>query len=180
MPDKELKVMQNYMLVPVFNTIILPGAEMSVTLPELSREEKDRLGAGGNRAVIVPLKNPLSRQQVTTDDFYGLGVLAEVTGMGMTAGGRVLHLRTLKKVNVLNPAMAQGVWASSCSEVDETADLTADEEKEALNELKSKTVEALKQLRGYRFNESNVEQISSVNEYGVVFGPYLIQDPAQK
>lgn len=52
MPDKELKVMQNYMLVPVFNTIILPGAEMSVTLPELSREEKARLGAGATGQLL--------------------------------------------------------------------------------------------------------------------------------
>lgn len=90
--------MQNYMLVPVFNTVVLPDVETAIVLPDLTEEEKNRLGAGGNRAVIVPLKSPVSRKQLSSDDFYGIGVLAEVTGIGMTAGGRVLHLRTLNKM----------------------------------------------------------------------------------
>ena len=90
--------MNTYMIIPVYDMVILPDVDYHVGTSDLSEEEKSRIKIDGNKALIVPLKEPTERTAITADSLYPMGVLADIVEIsaglshtiGVTSDGKIL------------------------------------------------------------------------------------------
>ncbi len=100
--------MDKYVIIPVFNTIILPNIELSIPV-SLDREVGERIRQTGNKVILMPLKNPVLQNQAEPKDYYPVGVIADVTRTAMTVSGRIFHLKTGSK-GILGDTGKNGEW----------------------------------------------------------------------
>ncbi len=83
--------MDKYVILPIFNTLLLPNAELSIPV-SMPSHFLSRIKENGNHLVLVPLNKLNSQLNATPEDYYPLGILAEVKQSAMTVSGQVMHL----------------------------------------------------------------------------------------
>ncbi len=100
--------MSQYVILPVFNTLILPNADLSipVTMP---KEFSDRIRETEQHVILVPLNKLNSQLSASPEDYYPLGILAEVKQTAMTVSGQVMHLHLGQK-GTLSGFVKQDSW----------------------------------------------------------------------
>ena len=64
------------MIIPVYDTVILPDVDYQLGISDLTDDEKSRIKIDNNRVLLMPLKESKERTSLTMEDFYGLGVEA--------------------------------------------------------------------------------------------------------
>ncbi len=165
------------MIVPVYNTMILPETEMTVAVQELSRAEQSGIKSG-SEVILLPLRRAVSGQKITEQDFYSLGVSFTVKDTVMTLNGWVLHGKSNGKVTVTE-AVHEDVWRATFAAADDVRDMSVEDERELVDHMKSDVTGVLKK-RGVQFAIVNLDSIDNVNEFADAFGMYLIQSPDDK
>ena len=90
------------MILAFYNTVLLPDVEYRLSLEEISEAEKSRVKIDDGHVVLMPLKEAKKREELTADDFYALGVEAEVLDISEGPMGTFLHARTRGKVRSLS------------------------------------------------------------------------------
>ena len=84
--------MKSYLVIPSYDTVILPDVDYQLGVEELNEDEKSRIKIDDNKVLIVPMKEAKGKMDLTMSDVYGLGVLADVLDINSTkVGYRVLE-----------------------------------------------------------------------------------------
>ncbi len=162
---------ESTMAVAVYNTVLLPDVEYRLSVHGLTDLERRRLESEkeDQHVVILPLKEPVEKEEMKPESFYELGVEAEVMEVLDTPSGTVLHTRTRSKVQVSDISIADGMIECSYTPVEELMDITYDGEQQLLEKMKKTTTEVASQIRGGEYAVSYIKQIHSINEFGASF-----------
>ena len=111
--------MSKLMIIPLFDTVILPDVDYQLNIEGLSEEEKSRIKIDGNRAILLPLREGREKNQIVSEDFYPLGVMMDVIQISKTAMGTVLQGHSREKVSVTGIATESGLLEGNATPVDE-------------------------------------------------------------
>ncbi len=161
--------MTRQMILPIRHAVLLPDVEYRLNIAGISDEERERLEADGNRAVLLGVRAEEDAEEIGIDDLNDLGVACEVLDISDGPMGLFLHAQAREKVHVSGISLAGGVFEGDTETVEEVMDVTFDGEKKLLEELKKVTIELSGKIRGGQYALEYIRKIDSVNEFAAVF-----------
>ena len=172
--------MKSYMIIPVYDMVILPDVEYQLGTADFSEEEKSRIKIDGNKALFVPLRAPVDRKDVTIDSFYPYGVLADNLEINETKLGTRVHAQTRSKVEIRDFSAVGNILEATFVTREEFSDITAKGEKKLLDALKKDTIELTKHIQGGELAINYIRQTNSINEFGAIFCQFFDMSPEEK
>lgn len=175
--------METRMVLPVYDAVLLPDVDMRLSADAVSEEERSRIKIDGGKIAIVPLKaekDPKERNALTGEDFYPLGVAAEVLEISNERFGVVMHVQTREKISISQVTANSGIVEAVCTPVDELMDVTEESEDKLLNSLKKQCTELAGNIRGGEYAIEYIKMIGSVNEFACAFLNFFDMSPEEK
>ena len=161
--------MANYMIIPTYDTVILPDVEYQLGTRRFSDEERSRIKIDGNRAILLPLKINHDKEDVSAEDFFQYGVLAEIVSINDVPGGSRIHVKARQKVSVLDITITESMIEGSYKTHEEIFDITREGEQDCLKRLKETATEIAGHLQGGQMAISFVRSCDSVAEFAAMF-----------
>lgn len=172
--------MKSYLVIPSYDTVILPDVDYQLGVEELNEDEKSRIKIDDNKVLIVPMKEAKGKMDLTMSDVYGLGVLADVLDINSTKVGYRVHARTREKVEITSLTGNGDILEATFEPKDEVLDITLKGEKDLLDTLKKDITELTTHFQGGQMAAGYVERCKSINELGAMFCQFLDMSPDEK
>ena len=172
--------MKSYMIIPVYDMVILPDVDYHIGTAPFSEEEKNRIETDENKALFVPIRDISEKENLQAEAFYPLGVLADILEIGETPTGTRVRAHSNETVRISDPVKTNGVWETVPQIREELPDITEKGEQELLNKLKETTIELTKNLQGGSLAAAYIKECSSINEYGAFFGQFFDMSVEEK
>ena len=159
------------LVIPIYNTIILPDVQYNLEPDSLTDREKSTLKVE-DTVILLPLKEEKTREELTAEDFYPIGLTGIVKGIRNADGDLILAVRTEVKVRVINLVANREVLNAEYEIIYDEADIDEREQRAVFNMV----IENLAQISSYfqwgswamRFSE----KLDNVNEVISIVGPY--------
>lgn len=159
------------LVIPIYNTIILPDVQYNLEPDSLTDREKSTLKAE-DTVILLPLKEEKTREELRAEDFYPIGLTGVIKGIRNTDGDLIMAVRTELKVKVVNLVANREVLNAEYEIIYDEADIDEREQRAVFNMV----LENLAQISSYfqwgswamRFSE----KLDNVNEVISIVGPY--------
>ena len=172
--------MKSYMIIPVYDMVILPDVDYHIGTVDFSDEEKSRIKIDGNKAIILPLRATVEKQDVTADSFYPMGVLADILEINETQVGTRVRAQTREKIEIRDFSAVDEILEATYAVHEEISDITEKGEKELLESLKKTTIDLTKNMQGGNLAAAYIRQCHSINEFGALFCQFFDMSPEEK
>lgn len=159
------------LVIPIYNTIILPDVQYNLEPDSLTDREKSTLKVE-DIVILLPLKEEKTREELRAEDFYPIGLTGVIKGIRNTDGDLIMAVRTELKVKVVNLVANREVLNAEYEIIYDEADIDEREQRAVFNMV----LENLAQISSYfqwgswamRFSE----KLDNVNEVISIVGPY--------
>lgn len=159
------------LVIPIYNTIILPDVQYNLEPDSLTDREKSTLKVE-DTVILLPLKEEKTREELRAEDFYPIGLTGVIKGIRNTDGDLIMAVRTELKVKVVNLVANREVLNAEYKIIYDEADIDEREQRAVFNMV----LENLAQISSYfqwgswamRFSE----KLDNVNEVISIVGPY--------
>ena len=159
------------LVIPIYNTIILPDVQYNLEPDSLTDREKSTLKVE-DTVILLPLKEEKTREEIRAEDFYPIGLTGVIKGIRNTDGDLIMAVRTELKVKVVNLVANREVLNAEYEIIYDEADIDEREQRAVFNMV----LENLAQISSYfqwgswamRFSE----KLDNVNEVISIVGPY--------
>ena len=159
------------LVIPIYNTIILPDVQYNLEPDSLTDREKSALKVE-DTVILLPLKEEKTREELRAEDFYPIGLTGVIKGIRNADGDLIMAVRTELKVKVVNLVANREVLNAEYEIIYDEADIDEREQSAVFNMV----LENLAQISSYfqwgswamRFSE----KLDNVNEVISIVGPY--------
>ena len=159
------------LVIPIYNTIILPDVQYNLEPDSLTDREKSTLKVE-DTVILLPLKEEKTREELRAEDFYPIGLTGVIKGIRNTDGDLIMAVRTELKVKAVNLVANREVLNAEYEIIYDEADIDEREQRAVFNMV----LENLAQISSYfqwgswamRFSE----KLDNVNEVISIVGPY--------
>ena len=159
------------LVIPIYNTIILPDVQYNLEPDSLTDREKSALKVE-DTVILLPLKEEKTREELRVEDFYPIGLTGVIKGIRNADGDLIMAVRTELKVKVVNLVANREVLNAEYEIIYDEADIDEREHRAVFYMV----LENLAQISSYfqwgswamRFSE----KLDNVNEVISIVGPY--------
>lgn len=159
------------LVIPIYNTIILPDVQYNLEPDSLTDREKSTLKVE-DTVILLPLTEEKTREELSVEDFYPIGLTGVIKGIRNADGDLIMAVRTELKVKVVNLVANREVLNAEYEIIYDEADIDEREQRAVFNMV----LENLAQISSYfqwgswamRFSE----KLDNVNEVISIVGPY--------
>ena len=167
------------LVIPIYNTIILPDVQYNLEPDSLTEREKN-LRKVEDTVILLPLKEEKVREELTAEDFYPIGLTGIVKGVRNNDGDFIIAVRTDVKVKTYNLVANREILNAEYEIIYDEQDIDEREQRAVFNMV----IENLAQISSYfqwgswamRFSE----KLDNVNEVISIVGPYTDLTAAEK
>ena len=167
------------LVIPIYNTIILPDVQYNLEPDSLTEREKNLLKVE-DTVILLPLKEEKVREELTAEDFYPIGLTGIVKGVRNNDGDFIIAVRTDVKVKTYNLVANREILNAEYEIIYDEQDIDEREQRAVFNMV----IENLAQISSYfqwgswamRFSE----KLDNVNEVISIVGPYTDLTAAEK
>lgn len=108
--DTQLRI-----VLPIADSVILPGVDAIIPLSEMNDTLIERLNDGVTQAVALPLKEGADGQQADPDDFHRIGVTFDVLSIQDSSKGKYLHAKLQDRVAIEDIYQNGDIFYATCS-----------------------------------------------------------------
>ena len=172
--------MSSTLILPMFNTVLLPDVDYRLSVEHISDAERSRIQIDEGRAIFLPMRTEKPRQELTKEDFFPLGIIADISQIQDGPMGTVVEAQAREKIRVTEITITEGIIEGEYEAVDEVMDVTFSAEKKLLEALKKLTTEMASQIRGGEYAVEYLKKISTINEFAAVFCQFFDMTPEEK
>ncbi len=149
-------------VIPISDTVILPGVTSILRLPALDEEELENLKREDNTNIALPLKQNFGHSQLSEEDFYRIGVSFKLEEAEQTEKGWRIKIKARDRVEVNSIRIEYGgIYAEYDFSPDEI-DLNEKSREEMLIYIKNFT-------REFSEKYTRSEQYGGADQYLKVF-----------
>ena len=167
------------LVIPIYNTIILPDVQYNLEPDSLTEREKSLLKVE-DTVILLPLKEEKTREELKSEDFYPIGLTGIIKGIRNNDGDFIIAVRTDVKVKTYNVVANKEVLSAEYEIIYDEEDIDEREQRAVFNMV----IESLAQVSSYfqwgswamRFSE----KLDNVNEVISIVGPYTDLTAAEK
>ena len=161
--------MELLQIIPMYDTVLLPDVDYQLNIGSLSEAEKSRIKIDNSRCILLPLRENKDHEELTSEDFYPLGVLVADAEAIVTPMGTILRGHSLDKVCVTDITNYSGSIIGTGEPVQEVMDVTVDGEKKLLDALKETTIELAGHIKGGEQAVEYIRSVRTVNSFAAMF-----------
>ena len=162
---------QNGIVVPVYDTVLLPGVRAALRLADDSQALEAALSRG-DTFLAVPLRRPAGQTPLTAEDFHRLGVEMRANGTHRNEDGELFVQAELGGRVELKSFAEQGeLWTAEFLPEPELADLDEKSAAELLDYCRDVVREASSHFRG---SEEYLKALSQLRDMNTLIA-YLAQ-----
>ena len=172
--------MSSTLILPMFNTVLLPDVDYRLSVEHISDAERSRIQIDEGRAIFLPMRTEKPRQELTKEDFFPLGIIADISQIQDGPMGTVVEAQAREKIRVTEITITEGIIEGEYEAVDEVMDVTFSAEKKLLEALKKLMTEMASQIRGGEYAVEYLKKISTINEFAAVFCQFFDMTPEEK
>jgi len=152
------------MIIPITDTVILPNIQFTFLVEHMTPEELKHMKEGQRSVVLLPLKQSKKREDLTPEDFYSVGVLAQMQKVENENKGYSLQMRILERVEAsdifIEPHMINGYYRK----LEEVHDLSGDNQQELLAQIKNSAGELAGKFQQGAHMMKYLNEITDLNE----------------
>lgn len=167
------------LVIPIYNTIILPDVQYNFEPDSLTEREKSSLKVE-DTVILLPLKEEKTREELKVEDFYPVGLTGIVKGIRNNDGDFIIALKTDVKVKTHNLVANREVLNTEYEIIYDEEDIDEREQRAVFNMV----IESLAQISSYfqwgSFAMRFSEKLDNVNEVISIVGPYTDLTAAEK
>ena len=128
----ERRQTERALVLPVADSVLLPGVKAVMPLQNNGGEMAERLEKGEEKMIALPLRQNFRQEAVKSEDFHRIGVLFTVEKLQKTEKGVFLHAMLGDRVSVSLPEFVDGVFYADYREYPELDDLDVKSREEIL------------------------------------------------
>lgn len=128
-------------VIPISDTVLLPGVTSILRLPRLDEEELENLKRDDHTNIALPLKQNFGHGQLREEDFYRVGVSFKVEEAEQTEKGYRIKIKAHDRVEVNNIRFEYGSIYAEYEVFADNIDLNEKSREEMLNYIKNFTRE---------------------------------------
>jgi ATP-dependent Lon protease len=167
-------------VIPVSNTVILPGAVTVLHLADPDELQLRYLESGNAVHIALPLKQNLGQKEHRAEDFHRIGVSFLVSGAERTEKGVHLTVRMTDRVEIKALTVESNVIRAEYAPCPETVDLNDKDREEVLGYLKKIVREISENFRGGEEYSRIVDEFRDVNSLIVYLSQFMPLSNAEK
>ena len=172
--------MSSTLILPMFNTVLLPDVDYRLSVEHISDAERSRIQIDEGRAIFLPMRTEKPRQELTKEDFFPFGIIADISQIQDGPMGTVVEAQAREKIRVTEITITEGIIEGEYEAVDEVMDVTFSAEKKLRAARKKLTTEMASQIRGGEYAVEYLKKISTINEFAAVFCQFFDMTPEEK
>lgn len=150
-------------VVPVSNTVILPGAFATIHLEAVDEAQLRDLRDEQNARIAIPLKN--SQRTPKEEDFHRIGATFSVANAEETEKGAQLLIQVRERVEIRELHMEGGAFYAQYTSSPEAEDLSKPEQGEMLEYFKKVVREISAQFQGGEQYSKMIDRIGDINSF---------------
>lgn len=154
---------QRGIVIPVSNTVLLPGVVTMIHLAEPDDTQLRYLEGDRSVNIALPLKQNLGQKNPREEDFYRIGVSFITTDLEKTDKGVFLRIRVTDRVEVNKLSFENGLIFAEYAACPDTVDLNDRSQEEMLGYLKKIIREISVKFRGGDQYVKIVEKFRDIN-----------------
>ncbi len=139
---------QEGMVIPISDTVLLPGVISILWVTKLSEEELENLEKEDIINIALPLKQNFSRKRLKEEDFYRVGVSFKVDEVEQTEKGYRLKIKVLNRVEMKSLRIGTDFIHAEYDICPDDIDLNEKSQAEMLGYLKKITHELSEKYTG--------------------------------
>lgn len=167
------------LVIPVYNTIVLPEVQYNLESGFLNEKEAEELSVN-DYVIIAVLKESKSREKLSEEDFYPIGMIGKIKYLRENEDGIFITVRTGKRVKVQSLSISEEGIEAEYKELEDFDDISPSKKKAAINVA----VDLINELTRESFFDYRDRKISdrfeSVNEIMSIIGPYTDLNAEEK
>lgn len=160
------------MIIPVYNTIILPDVQYHLLMDILNEEEINRLNEE-KTVILLPLKELKERDEIKEEDFYELGVLAKLQSVQETKEGVMLQATTVNKIKANNLRITENFIEADYEIIQEIVDVTKEGEQELFEFIRKIAHEIASYFPNGDLVLKYTQRWNTISEWISVLGQYI-------
>jgi ATP-dependent Lon protease len=159
------------MIIPISNSMVLPGISQLIKLNRLSEEEVEHLENRNEIYIALPLKENYNQELLQEDDFYQVGTLFEVIDIEKIETGYQMNIKTLERVEINEISINENIIFGKYEIVNDIIDLHQEAQLEMLAFIKKEIHDIGVYFKG---TEPFMKVIDDIEELNKIIG-YLAQ-----
>lgn len=167
------------LVIPVYNTIILPGVQYNLESGFLSDKEAEGINLD-DQVLIASLKETKSRDKLKEKDVYPIGLIGKIKFLKEAEEGVFLTVKTENRIRFKNLLITEEEITSDYEILKDKKDNTKAEEKAVINAVMDLitrlTRENILEYRDRKFSD----RFENINEIMSIIGPYTDLTPEEK
>ena len=132
------------LVIPIYNTIILPDVQYNLEPDSLTEREKSLLKVE-DTVILLPLKEEKTREELKSEDFYPIGLTGIIKGIRNNDGDFIIAVRTDVKVKTYNVVANKEVLSAEYEIIYDEEDIDEREQRAVFNMV----IESLAQVSSY-------------------------------
>ncbi|MDO5294755.1 MAG: endopeptidase La [bacterium] len=167
------------LIIPIYNTIILPNVAYNLSFDFLSKDEIRSLEEE-DYAIVLPLKQKTTREKLTKDSFYDLGVIARIENIKSTTEHHYISVTTEERAKVLEFMITPSRMEATIQPRPYEDNVILAEEQVLLKEMKHHFTQMIQSYPWAAYAKPYIDQWDSLDHAISLVSPYLELTPAQK
>lgn len=167
------------LVIPVFDTLILANVQINVQEEVFSKAELENI-KNEKEFLIVPIKEQKERGELTEDDFYEIGILAESVSTMNREGTSLIVVKTKARVKIFDMVISEERIDSSYEIREDIVDISQEEENFAFEMFKGHAETLIHNLPGEMFLRAHINRWKNLNEAVTNIGSYLDLDDKER
>lgn len=174
------------MIIPIYDAVLLPGVQYISGLfyrlkkNMISEKENTELRQDSGIVVLVPLKERKTRKQICAEDFYPIGITAQIQKIKESEHELWLTLNTLQKVKVQSIQVADDTISADVQIIDDVRGFTKAERDELLGSIRETAGKVLGNVPGGRHMMDYLEKLDGLNKTIAFMSQFAPMTPEEK
>ncbi|MDF3003008.1 MAG: endopeptidase La [Bacillota bacterium] len=160
-------------VIPVSNTVLLPGVTSVLRVSKLSAEQLLRLEEEDTANIALPLKQNFSNKFPQEEDFHKIGVSFHINGIEKTDRGFQLSIKIEDRVEIKELKIENDTILAEYQVSLEDQDLSAQSREEILEYMKKVTKEISDKFTGGEHYIKIVDEFKELNSLIVYLAQFL-------
>lgn len=162
-------------IIPVYNTIILPNVKYNLPLNIAEGKDIETIKSQEN-VILLPMKFQRDSEKISIDDFYEVGVVAEIHSIKE----ETLKVTTKERVSVSDLRFTENGIEASYKIREEKVDLSQEEQNLALEDIKEQVIQLLGNYMWGVWVANTVKKWTTINEAISSIGAYMNMEANEK
>ncbi|AWI03448.1 endopeptidase La [Clostridium drakei] len=160
-------------VIPISDTVLLPGVIFILRISKLSEEELRNLAREDIANIALPLKQNFNKKELKEEDFYKVGVSFKVDGVEKIEKGYQLKIKVLDRVEVRTLSIENDFIHAEYDVSPDNIDLNEKSQEEMLGYMKKVTHEISKKFQGSEQYMKVIEEIKDLNSFIVHLSQFM-------